>query len=67
MLPETDLLIGAVLLPGRKAPKIISRKKLKLMKKGSVVVDVAVDQGGCLETTKPTTHQDSHQTGGDES
>jgi len=58
LLPKTDLLIGAVLLPGRKAPKIITKKRLSLMKKGSVVVDVAVDQGGCLETTRPTTHQD---------
>jgi alanine dehydrogenase len=58
LLPETDLLIGAVLLPGRKAPKIITKNKLKLMKQGSVVVDVAVDQGGCLETTTPTTHED---------
>ena len=58
LLPETDLLIGAVLLPGRKAPKIITKNKLKLMKRGSVVVDVAVDQGGCLETTMPTTHED---------
>ncbi len=58
LLPETDLLIGAVLLPGRKAPKIITKNKLKLMKRGSVVVDVAVDQGGCLETTTPTTHED---------
>ena len=57
LLPETDLLIGAVLLPGRKAPKIITKDKLKLMKRGSVVVDVAVDQGGCLETTTPTTHE----------
>ncbi|MAV64769.1 MAG: alanine dehydrogenase [Pelagibacteraceae bacterium TMED124] len=58
LLPKTDLLIGAVLVAGKKAPKIISRDLLGLMKKGSVVVDVAVDQGGCLETTKPTTHKD---------
>ena len=57
LLPETDLLIGAVLIPGKKAPKIISKSKLKLMKKGSVVVDVAVDQGGCIETTRATTHK----------
>ncbi len=58
LLPKTDLLIGGVLVPGSKAPKIISRKMLSLMKKGSVIVDVAVDQGGCIETTKPTTHED---------
>jgi len=57
LLPNTDLLIGGVLVPGSKAPKIISKKMLSLMKKGSVVVDVAVDQGGCIETTKPTTHE----------
>tara|TARA_Y100000768_G_C23951515_1_gene670474 strand:- start:95 stop:1216 length:1122 start_codon:yes stop_codon:yes gene_type:complete len=57
LLPKTDLLIGGVLVPGSKAPKIITRKMLSLMKKGSVIVDVAVDQGGCIETTKPTTHQ----------
>ncbi len=53
---DADLVIGAVLLPGRKAPKLIKREHLKDMKKGAVVVDVAVDQGGCFETTKPTTH-----------
>ena len=58
LLPKTDLLIGGVLVPGSKAPKIISKKMLSLMKKGSVIVDVAVDQGGCIETTKPTTHED---------
>ncbi len=58
LLPKTDLLIGGVLVPGSKAPKIISKDMLSLMKKGSVIVDVAVDQGGCIETTKPTTHQD---------
>ncbi|MGH7700634.1 MAG: alanine dehydrogenase [Gemmatimonadales bacterium] len=51
-----DLVIGAVLLPGAKAPKLVTRADLKLMKPGSVVVDVAVDQGGCIETIKPTTH-----------
>jgi len=55
ILPDTDLLIGAVLIPGAKAPCLITRKMLKLMKKGSVIVDVAVDQGGCVETTHPTT------------
>ncbi len=53
---EADLLIGAVLIPGKKAPRIISREVIKSMKKGSVFVDIAVDQGGCAETTKPTTH-----------
>jgi len=55
-LKECDLLIGAVLLPGAKAPKLVSRSQLSLMKHGAVIVDVAVDQGGCVETTKPTTH-----------
>lgn len=53
---EADLLIGAVLIPGEKAPRLISRKMIKKMKEGSVFVDIAVDQGGCAETTKPTTH-----------
>ena len=53
-----DLVIGAVLIPGRVAPKLVSRDDIKLMKKGSVIVDVAVDQGGCIETTHATTHQD---------
>ncbi|MBI45848.1 MAG: alanine dehydrogenase [Candidatus Marinimicrobia bacterium] len=56
-LTYTDLLIGAVLIPGAKAPRLISRKMLSLMKSGSVIVDVAVDQGGCVETCKPTTHE----------
>ena len=56
-LTYTDLLIGAVLIPGAKAPKLISKKMLSLMKPGSVIVDVAVDQGGCVETCKPTTHE----------
>ena len=55
-LPQTDLLIGAVLLPGARAPRIITRDMLRLMKPGSAIVDVAVDQGGCIETTRPTTH-----------
>ncbi len=50
-------MIGAVLIAGAKAPKLITRDMLKLMKKGSVVVDVSVDQGGCIETCKPTTHE----------
>jgi len=58
MLPDIDLLIGAVLVPGAKAPKLITREMLKVMKPGSVLVDIAVDQGGCAETTRPTTHHD---------
>src|SRR5437763_390545 len=56
-LQRADLVIGAVLLPGAKAPKLVRRDDLKLMKPGSVIVDVAVDQGGCIETSKPTTHE----------
>ncbi|MBN2765850.1 MAG: alanine dehydrogenase [Paludibacteraceae bacterium] len=56
MLPLTDLVIGAVLIPGAKAPHLITRKMLKIMQPGSVLVDVAIDQGGCFETSKPTTH-----------
>ncbi|HEY3203692.1 MAG TPA: alanine dehydrogenase [Thermoanaerobaculia bacterium] len=55
---RADLLIGAVLIPGAAAPKLVSRKLISQMKKGAVAVDVAVDQGGCFETTKPTTHSD---------
>ncbi len=58
LLGRADLLIGAVLIPGRSAPKLVTRDMLRLMKPGSVVVDVAVDQGGCFETTRPTTHSD---------
>jgi alanine dehydrogenase len=58
ILRECDLIIGAVLLAGAKAPTLVTRKHLKLMKKGSVIVDVAVDQGGCVETIHPTTHDD---------
>ncbi len=57
-LPYTDLVIGAVLIPGAAAPKLVSRAQLKLMRAGSVLVDVAIDQGGCFETSHPTTHQD---------
>ena len=57
-LAESDLVIGSVLIPGAKAPKLVTRDMLKLMKKGSVMVDVAIDQGGCFETSHPTTHQD---------
>src|SRR5688572_14571933 len=56
-LPDTDLVIGAVLIPGAAAPKLVSRAQLKLMRPGSVLVDVAIDQGGCFETSKATTHQ----------
>jgi alanine dehydrogenase len=54
---RADLVVGAVLLPGAKAPKLVRREDLKLMKQGSVVVDVSVDQGGCIETIKATTHE----------
>lgn len=57
-LALSDLVIGAVLIPGAKAPCLITRDDLKLMKPGSVIVDVAVDQGGCIETARPTTHSD---------
>ncbi|MDB6026506.1 MAG: alanine dehydrogenase [Verrucomicrobiales bacterium] len=56
LLPTVDLLIGAVLVPGAKAPKLISRSMLRKMKPGSVLVDIAIDQGGCAETSRPTTH-----------
>jgi alanine dehydrogenase len=56
MLPWADLVVGAVLIPGAVAPKLIRREDLKLMKQGSVIVDVAIDQGGCIETAKPTSH-----------
>ena len=58
ILPATDLLIGAVLVPGAKAPKLVHRSMLRLMKPGSVFVDIAIDQGGCAETSRPTTHLD---------
>jgi alanine dehydrogenase len=54
---KADLLVGAVLVPGAKAPSLVTHEDLKLMKKGAVIVDVAVDQGGCVETIKPTTHE----------
>ncbi|HVS02100.1 MAG TPA: alanine dehydrogenase [Thermoanaerobaculia bacterium] len=57
-LNRADLLIGAVLIPGRSAPKLVTREMLREMKPGAVAVDVAVDQGGCFETTRPTTHSD---------
>jgi alanine dehydrogenase len=55
---SSDLVIGAVLIPGAKAPKLVTREMISKMEKGSVVVDIAVDQGGCIETCKPTTHED---------
>jgi len=58
LLPTVDLIIGAVLKPGAKAPHLITRAMLKEMRAGTVLVDVAIDQGGCFETSKPTTHQD---------
>jgi alanine dehydrogenase len=58
LMPATDLLIGAVLVPGARAPRLISREMLRLMKPGSVFVDIAIDQGGCAETSRPTTHDD---------
>jgi len=57
ILPSVDLLIGAVLLPGAKAPKLIHREMLRRMRPGSVLVDIAIDQGGCAETSRPTTHE----------
>src|SRR2546428_4303699 len=57
LLPTVDLLIGAVLLPGAKAPRLIKREMLRQMRPGSVLVDIAIDQGGCAETSRPTTHE----------
>jgi alanine dehydrogenase len=57
-LKLADLVIGAVLIPGAKAPSLVTRQDLKLMKPGSVIIDVAIDQGGCIETSRPTTHSD---------
>ena len=57
LLPRADLVIGAVLVPGAKAPRLITREMLRLMPRGSVFVDIAVDQGGCAETTRATTHE----------
>ena len=58
MLPRADLVIGAVLVHGARAPYVVQREQLALMKPGSVLVDVAIDQGGCFETSRPTTHRD---------
>jgi len=57
-LAEADVVVGAVLIPGASAPKLVRRRHLATMKPGAVIVDVAVDQGGCVETTRPTTHDD---------
>ena len=57
-LARADLVIGAVLIPGARAPRLIEREDLKLMKPGSVIIDVAIDQGGCVETSRPTTHSE---------
>ncbi len=56
LISDCDLLIGGVLIPGAEAPKLVTKDMIKSMKRGSVVVDVAIDQGGCVETSKPTTH-----------
>ena len=56
LISNCDLLIGGILVPGAEAPKLIKKEMLKIMKRGSVIVDVAIDQGGCVETSKPTTH-----------
>jgi alanine dehydrogenase len=56
LISECDLLIGGVLIPGAEAPKLVTKEMIKSMKRGSVIVDVAIDQGGCVETSKPTTH-----------
>jgi alanine dehydrogenase len=58
LVTEADLLVGGVLIPGAEAPKLITKEMIKTMKRGSVIVDVAIDQGGCVETSKPTTHGD---------
>lgn len=55
-LPHCDVVVGTVLIPGAKAPKLITREMLQIMKKGSVLVDVSIDQGGCFESSHPTTH-----------
>ena len=58
LVAEADLLVGGVLIPGAEAPKLVTKDMIKKMKRGSVIVDVAIDQGGCVETSKPTTHGD---------
>jgi alanine dehydrogenase len=56
LVTEADLVIGAVLIPGAAAPKLVSREMVRKMKPGAVMVDIAIDQGGCFETSRPTTH-----------
>jgi alanine dehydrogenase len=56
LMPTADLVVGAVLVPGAKAPKLVSREMVRMMRPGSVLVDIAIDQGGCVETSRPTTH-----------
>ena len=58
ILPKTDIVIGCVLIPGAKSPKVITRDMLAIMEPGSIMVDIAIDQGGCFETSRPTTHDD---------
>ena len=58
LIKNCDLLIGGVLVPGANAPKLVSKEMISSMKRGAVIVDVAIDQGGCVETSKPTTHAD---------
>jgi alanine dehydrogenase len=58
MLPEADLVIGAVLIHGARAPRVVTREQLSIMKPRAVLVDVSIDQGGCFETSRPTTHSD---------
>jgi alanine dehydrogenase len=58
LVTKADVVVGAVLIPGAKAPRLVTREMFKTMKKGSVLVDVAIDQGGCFETSRPTTHDD---------
>jgi alanine dehydrogenase len=58
VLPKADVVVGAVLVPGSKTPTLVTRDMLKTMKKGSVLVDVSIDQGGCFESSKETTHAD---------
>ncbi len=60
LITRADVVVGAVLIPGAKAPRLITRDMLKTMKKGAVLVDVAIDQGGCFESSKPTTHSRRH-------
>ena len=56
LVSNCDLLIGGVLIPGAEAPKLVTKEMIRNMKRGAVIVDVAIDQGGCVETSKPTTH-----------